>query len=107
MDAQIVKNERTDAGSKPWTKSSFLARTRNYGGLTREDLRIIEETLAARDEWVAASSDFNYADDDLLVDYHIYRLKACEARYTYFLKLAKEKGLALRLDCHNYFNVQV
>jgi hypothetical protein len=27
------------------------------------------------------------------VDYYIYRMKACESKYTYFLRLAREKGL--------------
>lgn len=100
MDAELLKRGRlsTGPGSKAGkAKSSFFARIGPYKGLTPEEHQIIEAVFAARDEWMAANTDFNYADDALLVDYHIYRLKACEARYTYFLKLAKEKGLAWRL----------
>ncbi len=99
MDTELIKHEK--AGIR------LFAGTRPYAGLTREERQILEEAIAARDEWVAANADFNYADDALLVDYHIYRLKACEARYTYFLRLVKEKGLASKLNCHNFFNMQV
>ncbi len=90
MDAELLKKERTDISVR--TKAN-----KAKSSLTREEYRIIEAVLEARDEWVAANNDFNYADDDLLVDYQVYRLKACEARYAYFLKLAKEKGLTLGL----------
>ncbi len=91
MDAGLVK---TKAGK---ANRSIFAGTKPNRGLTAEELLIIEAAQEARNEWVDANIDFNYADDDLLVDYHIYRLKACEARYTYFLKLAKEKGLTQSL----------
>lgn len=100
MDTELLKNDRTLVSSKPRTnkaKSSFFVGAKPNSSLTAEEQQIIEAALSARDEWVEANIDFNYADDDLLVDYHIYRLKACEARYTYFLKLAKEKGLTQSL----------
>jgi hypothetical protein len=98
MDTELLKPGQASAGMRPGknkTKSFFFLRTKPYNGLTPQERQIVEAAIAARDEWAAANDDFNYADDDLLVDYHIYRLKACEARYTYFLKLAKEKGLTL------------
>lgn len=98
MDTELLKRGPTGTDSRLKSsnaKSSFSPKAKHHNRLIREEHQIIEAVLEAKDEWVAASVDFNYADDDLLVDYHVYRLKACEARYAYFLKLAKEKGLTL------------
>ena len=100
MDTELLNNGHANVSSKTKAnkaKSSFFARTKPNSVLTAEEQQIIEAALAARSEWAEANIDFNYVQDDLLVDYHIYRLKACEARYTYFLKLAKEKGLTQSL----------
>ena len=45
------------------------------------------------DEWVNANRNFEYAEDEASVDYYTYRIKACEVRYDYFLKKAKQKGI--------------
>ncbi len=95
MDAEI-KFYKSRIGSRTKSKKakkSFLIRTKLHNGVAAELRQIIDAAIAAKDDWISAGNDFNYADDDLMVDYQIYRLKACEARYTYFLKLAKEKGL--------------
>ena len=98
MDTELkYKPADTNTSPKKKAKSSFIVRAKPHNGLTAEEQQIIEAALAAKDEWVEAGIDFNYADDELLLDYHIYRLKACESRYTYFLKLAKEKGLTQNL----------
>lgn len=47
----------------------------------------------AKDEWLEARINFEYAAEEELVDYYIYKIKACEVRYEYYLKKAKKIGL--------------
>ncbi len=58
-----------------------------------EDLELLECLKKAKSDWIDAYRDFNYVDDQDLVDFHTYRIKAYQLRYEYFLKKAKEKGL--------------
>lgn len=44
-------------------------------------------------EWVSANTNFEQAVDPDMIDYFIYKIKACEVRYQYLLKEAKEKGI--------------
>lgn len=62
--------------------------------LTDEEQEILDAVQQAQDEWMEASSNFDYVHEEMLVDYCTYKLKACESRYTYFVRLAKEKGLS-------------
>ncbi len=62
--------------------------------LTSEELELLRVTQEARDKWIETNANFDHVCDELLVDYYTYLLKACEARYTYFIKLVKEKGLS-------------
>ena len=61
--------------------------------LTTDEKELLRVTLEARNEWIETSTNFEYVHEEKLVDYYTYKLKACEARYTYFIKLVKEKGL--------------
>jgi hypothetical protein len=63
-------------------------------GLSPEDRELIRAALEAREEWSETNANFEYVCDEMLVDYYTYKIKACEARYTYFLRLIKQKGLA-------------
>lgn len=56
---------------------------------------IIQNLKSAREEWIGANMDFEYAGDQDLVDYYTYKIKAYQIRYEYFLKLAKEKGIKI------------
>ncbi len=97
MDTEIIKYEhrKTGTGIKPKSgRKRFFARTGVRAALTADDIQLINAVLKARDEWLEAGINFDYVCDELLVDYYIYRMKACESRYTYFLRLAKEKGLS-------------
>lgn len=58
-----------------------------------EETELIETIKNAKAEWVKAFVNFEYAESQDIVDYYTYNLKACEIRYEYFLKKAKEKGL--------------
>ncbi|HEX2945334.1 MAG TPA: DUF2508 family protein [Clostridia bacterium] len=97
MNTEIVKYERQNGagGAKPKkAKDTLISRISARANLTADERSILEAALEARDEWKDTSSNFEYVSEELLVDYYIYRLKACEARYTYFVRLAKEKGLS-------------
>jgi hypothetical protein len=61
--------------------------------LNTEENEIIECLDMAKKDWTNACLDFEYANDQDLIDYHTYRIKAYQLRYEYFLKMAKEKGL--------------
>lgn len=58
-----------------------------------EAKELLKTLMDARNEWLDAVSCFENAYEEMLIDYYTYKMKACEARYTYFIKLAKEKGL--------------
>mgnify|MGYP000894973598 CR=1 FL=1 len=58
-----------------------------------EAFAIVEEIKNARNEWINANMNFEYADSQEMVDYYTYRIKASEVRYEYFLRKAKEKGI--------------
>ena len=56
------------------------------------DDELIENINQAKKEWLEANSSFEYIDDKDIIDYYTYKILACQIRYEYFLKLAKEKG---------------
>jgi len=70
-----------------------LKNTLKTAPLSQEDKELIRGALEARDEWIEISSGFEHAHEEMLVDYYIYRLKACEAKYAYYIKRIKERGL--------------
>ncbi|HAA25444.1 MAG TPA: DUF2508 domain-containing protein [Ruminiclostridium sp.] len=47
----------------------------------------------AREDWLTAVENFDQAENDDMIDYYIYNMKACQIRYNYLLKRAKELGL--------------
>ncbi len=54
---------------------------------------IIEKVKTAKNELLNTYNNFENVKDDLMVDYYVYRIKACEARYDYLIKIAKVKGI--------------
>lgn len=72
----------------------MFRKSRAYAELTHDERQIIDAALEAKEQWRVAGLNFENVSDELLVDYYIYWMKACESRYTYYLRLAKEKGLS-------------
>lgn len=64
---------------------------------TREELELLQSIQLAKKEWLDATACFEYVSDEGLVDYNTYKMKACECRYAYFIKKAKEMGLKMVL----------
>jgi hypothetical protein len=54
---------------------------------------LIESIKNARRDWICANSNFNYTNDQEIIDYYTYMIKAYQVRYEYLIRKAKEKGL--------------
>lgn len=60
---------------------------------------LLKNITQARQDWLSAVSNFEQAEDSDLIDYYIYKMKACQVRYNYLLKKAKEIGLSQNIHC--------
>ncbi|MDD4565464.1 MAG: DUF2508 family protein [Eubacteriales bacterium] len=58
-----------------------------------EDEQLISSIKAAHSDWQRAEAMFHEVLDPDLIDYTIYDVMAAKTKYTYLLKLAKNKGL--------------
>ncbi|MDP4268022.1 MAG: YaaL family protein [Bacteroidota bacterium] len=64
-----------------------------------EDRELIENIRKAKMDWINANQNFEYAGEQGIVDYYTYNIKACQVKYEYYIKLAKQRGLRLeRID---------
>lgn len=75
-----------------WEKAGISQNT------TREDAAVIEALREARADWVQALREFENVKDEEIIDYCIYKIKACQIRYEYFLKEAKKRGITLAVN---------
>lgn len=97
MKSEIAEyeNQRGNSTTKSKTaRKKLLPGVNARAELTVEEQEILNAAQQARDEWIEASANFEYVHEELLVDYFTYKLKACESRYAYFVRLAKEKNLS-------------
>ena len=60
-----------------------------------QDTLLLDSLKSARSELDRATVLFNELTDDTGVDYASYNLLAARAKYSYLLKLAKEKDLSV------------
>ncbi|WP_206459738.1 YaaL family protein [Anaerovorax sp. IOR16] len=58
-----------------------------------EESKLINSIDKAQRDWRDAESRFNEAVDADLIDQAIYDMLAAKTKYSYLMKLAKEKGL--------------
>ncbi len=61
--------------------------------LISEDEKLLIMLQEARDDWKRAEARFQEVTDSDLIDHTIYDLQAAKTRYSYLLKMVKEKGL--------------
>lgn len=94
MNSGILKYQPGQGKGQPKLKTKLFSRIPSAAILTAEEQELLKAALEARDEWIETSTKFEYVHEEMLVDYYTYRLKACESRYAYFIKLVKEKGLS-------------
>ncbi|TYQ14795.1 UNVERIFIED_CONTAM: uncharacterized protein DUF2508 [Acetivibrio alkalicellulosi] len=93
---QDVKINKNNILTKLFNKLSLLVDNPiNIEGETNDEENLIECIKSARNDWIKASSEFEYAVDSDIVDYYTYKIKAYEVRYQYLIKLAKRKGITL------------
>ena len=65
-----------------------------------ENEKIIKEIKAAQLEIKNAENFFQYVSDPELVDVAIYDLESKKSKYSYLIRMAKEKGVKYSLkDC--------
>ena len=62
-----------------------------------ETTELLDSIKNARMDWISATINFDYANDQDVVDYYAYKIKACQVRYNYLLKKAKERGIKVNL----------
>jgi hypothetical protein len=83
------------------SKLFMLKEKTNYQNTKNNEYNeLIESIKNARRDWICASSNFNYANEKETVDYYTYMMKACQIRYEYLIKKAKEneiKGLQIEM----------
>jgi hypothetical protein len=60
-----------------------------------EDVLLIHEIAAAKEEWTIAQKKLDYVVDFDQIDYAIFMLEAAEKRYQMLLKQAKERKISL------------
>jgi len=58
-----------------------------------EESKLVSSINKAQRDWRDAESRFNEAVDADLIDQSIYDMLAARTKYSYLMKLAKEKGL--------------
>lgn len=61
--------------------------------MNSEETELLKSLKKAREEWISACIEFEYAGDQDIIDYHTYKIKAYQLKYEYYLKKAKEKGI--------------
>jgi Protein of unknown function (DUF2508). len=72
----------------------FLFKSKTVvNSISNEEKELLKALYDARDEWLDAVASFEHAYEENLIDYFTYKMKACESRYSYFLKKARELGL--------------
>jgi hypothetical protein len=96
FNPQKIRDIKTDRGTiisklfklKAPTKTSM--ETSLTDDISNEEL--LENIRNAKSEWLDANMNFEYVGDKDIVDYYTYKILACQVRYEYFIKKAKEKG---------------
>lgn len=72
---------------------NIYARVFNPDGLVSEEEKILKMLQEAREDWKRAEARFQEVTDTDLIDHTIYDLQAAKTRYSYLLKMAKDRGI--------------
>lgn len=66
---------------------------------SREDIEDLMENLRkARNDWITANINYEFAKEEELIDYYAYLIKASQIKYDYLIKKIKEKGAKVSID---------
>lgn len=98
MSTGTLKNNVLDQGKEriicKLSKLFMIKEKANFQNVKNNEYNeLIESIKNARRDWICASSNFNYANDKETVDYYTYMMKACQIRYEYLIKKAKENEI--------------
>ncbi len=63
--------------------------------VSKEELEIIESINKLRISLQTLYQNYEYVIDPNLIDSYIYEMSSLYAKYDYYLKLCKEKGIAV------------
>lgn len=94
-------NLATGKSKKPKQLSDMIGYMMNsLQGIREKDenLEFINTVSKARQEMLDAQSYFDSVTDPELVDHAIYKMEAAKSQYVYLLKLAKDKGLSVKIS---------
>lgn len=72
---------------------NFYTKVFNPEQLVSEEERLIKMLQDAREDWQRAEARFQEVTDSDLIDHTIYDLQAAKTRYSYLLKMVREKGI--------------
>ncbi len=76
---------------------AFSAKTNNVmKTLSTEDKSIIISLENLKKDIDIMNNQFEFITEPLLIDSCIYEMSALQNKYTYYLKLCKERGLCMR-----------
>ncbi len=71
--------------------------------INNDEDAVVKGLKHARMEWMDALGEFEHAKDKEIIDYCVYRIKACQIRYEYFLREAKKAGVISRVTEEIHF----
>lgn len=73
----------------------------------REDMYDLLENLnRAKQEWIVASTNYEFAQDEDLIDYYVYALKAAQLKYDYLLRRVKKLGEKITKEDFYKLNIE-
>lgn len=103
MDLHTEKSKNIKIGKKKLWAKIFKLEPRNKKKLMMEpnymlgDDELLENIRSAKKEWLDANMNFEYVDDQEIIDYYTYKIMASQVRYEYFIRKAKEKGFTAEI----------
>lgn len=96
INKKIDNIETVTIDEKKYIIRNFL---KSIEQTSNDEAKNIQEALTqAKLDWQLAEQYFNLIDNPQLIDYAIYNQKACEEKYRYLIKKAKEMKLINQND---------
>lgn len=92
LDTKISKNGVLEKFGQMFSPK---IKTQENVFMEENEIDLLQSIQEARTEWISANMNFEQAVDSDMIDYYTYKIKACEIRYQYLLKKAKEKGIKI------------
>lgn len=88
-----MENQKVGAITLKNRIENLYTKVFNPAQLVSEEDNLIKMLQDAREEWQRAEARFQEVTDNDLIDHTIYDLQAAKTRYSYLLKIVKEKGI--------------